>query len=102
MSTSFGRVFSLHLSLDAQGDAIGEEKSVTIGRYVREISVKARNMLGRPQAGARGASWRPSSSAHASHEQDAREDQKWGARDVVSLIIVATAGALRISRRAPN
>lgn len=63
---------------------MSEDKSVTIGRYVREISVKARNMLGRPQGASRGTSWRPNTSVHASHEQDTRQDQMWGVRDVVS------------------
>lgn len=59
------------------------DQNVTIGRYVRDISVKARSMLGRPQRGVLSLS-RPTESVHADREPDPREDPMWGARDVVS------------------
>lgn len=73
-----------------QADAPRGDKSVTIGRYVREISVKARNMLGRPQPGVVGTSRRQPTSIHTSHEPDARQNHMWGARDVVSALLLRT------------
>lgn len=64
--------------------APGGDKGVTIGGYVREISVKARSMLGRPQPDVRGSSRRPMASDHTDHESDTRQDQMWGVRQVVS------------------
>lgn len=62
----------------------GGDKGVTIGGYVREISVKARSMLGRPQPDVLGSSRRPMASDHTDHESDTRQDQMWGVRHVVS------------------
>lgn len=64
--------------------APGGDKGVTIGGYVREISVKARSMLGRPQPDVLGSSRRPMASDHTDHESDTRQDQMWGVRHVVS------------------
>ncbi|CAM9180188.1 unnamed protein product, partial [Hapterophycus canaliculatus] len=54
---------------------------VTIGRYVRDISVKARSMLGRPQRGVLSSS-RPTEFVHADREPDTRKGPMWGVRDV--------------------
>ncbi|CAN0024749.1 unnamed protein product [Scytosiphon promiscuus] len=54
---------------------------VTIGRYVRDISVKARSILGRPQRGVRSSS-RPTESVNADREPGTREGPMWGVRDV--------------------
>ncbi|CAM9117146.1 unnamed protein product [Ectocarpus sp. 8 AP-2014] len=60
------------------------DQSVTIGRYVRDISVKARSMLGRPQRGVLTSS-RPTESVHADREPDTREGPMWGVRDVAYI-----------------
>ncbi|CAM9094825.1 unnamed protein product [Laminaria digitata] len=66
-------------------EAPGGDKSVTIGRYVREISVKARSMLGRQPRGALGSSRRPMSSDRIDREPDTRQDQMWSARNVAYI-----------------
>lgn len=62
---------------------------VTIGRYVRDISVKARSILGRPQRGVLSSS-RPTESIHADGEPGTREGPMWGVRDVVSSMVAST------------
>ncbi|CAM9112844.1 unnamed protein product [Choristocarpus tenellus] len=64
------------------------DKSVTIGRYARELSSKARIMLGRPSFGptrVNGRSTTEGRDAQASDAVGARQDQRWGTRNVVSI-----------------
>lgn len=71
------------IALETQKEPRRGDQSVTIGRYVRDISVKARSMLGRPQRGVLTSS-RPTESVHADREPDTRGGPMWGVRDVVS------------------
>ncbi|CAB1096112.1 unnamed protein product [Ectocarpus sp. CCAP 1310/34] len=73
------RFIRIHEKEPRRGD-----QSVTIGRYVRDISVKARSMLGRPQRGVLTSS-RPTESVHADREPDTREGPMWGVRDVAYI-----------------
>lgn len=74
-----------HCNVLVHQDTPGVDKTVTIGRYVREISVKARYMLGRQQAAVAGSSRRPSPADHPEHEPDTLQETIWDARETVSL-----------------